>query len=302
MPFLRGFSVYAGGVMQHRGGSVFVRSRARSLCLGASVVVCLASLSCSSSSDGGSGTSGANTTEAKVDAQALFGPNVTNVDIEVDYADGAAPYVGAAGQYKDVWNFFRTNTNAVFDGQKDISFPNTLEGMEKLDDVTAPAFTKSDVLAVAKAHRQGASATDTASFYVVFLNGHFKDDAGNVQPDVTSTAIADKGVIAIFKPAIATFENPKSAIAQLVEQSALLHQIGHVVGFVNNGVPLNSEHHDAANGAHCTNQACIMNVAFEGAEATANFVAKSFSAPDPVIFGQECLSDARILENKLLPE
>lgn len=288
MPFLRGFSVRAGGVMPCRGIS---------LALG----LVFFSLSCSSSSDG-AGSSGTTTTEAKVDAQTLFGPNVTSVDVEVDYADGAAPYVGAAGRYKDVWNLFRTNTNAVFDGQKDVTFPNTLEAMEKLDDVTAQEFTKSDVLAIAKAHRQGASSADTASFYVVFLNGHFKDDGGNVQPDVTSTAIADKGVIAVFKPVVATFENPTSAIAQLVEQSALLHQIGHLVGFVNNGVPLNSEHHDAANGAHCTNQACIMNAAFEGAEATANFVAKSFTAPDPVIFGQECLSDARILENALRPE
>ncbi|AKV03501.1 Membrane metalloprotease [Labilithrix luteola] len=266
--------------------------------LGIALASALASLSCSSSSDGSSGSSG--TRAAKVDAQTLFGPNVTNVDIEVDYAAGAAPYVGTGGQYKDVWNLFRTNTNALFDGKKDISFPNTLEGMEKLDDVTAGEFTKSDVLAIAKTHRQGASTAATASFYVVFLDGKFKDDAGTVLPDVTSTAIADKGVIAIFKPAITA--NPNSAIAPLVEQSALLHQIGHVVGFVNNGVPLNSEHHDAANGAHCTNKACIMNVAFEGAEATVNFVAKSFTAPDPVIFGQECLSDARILENKLLPE
>src|SRR5262249_42222007 len=131
------------------------------------------------------------------------------------------------------------------------------------------------------------------SFYVVFVNGYYKDDAGTVDKTRVGIAVGNRGIIAIFKPVIA-----KSGAPQFVEQLALVHELGHAVGFVNNGIPINTQHQDAANGVHCTNKQCAMHVANETADGAVEYVVKYFISEGP-FYGQECLSDARILENKL---
>lgn len=262
-------------------------------------------LSCSSetktTTSSSSGGTGVKPTFEQPPATVLFSPSIKNVVVEVDYEVGAAPYVGRAGQFEDVWNLFRTNTTALFEGKKTVSFPTKREDMESFDDVSVSEFTVDDIVTIANAHRTEASSGDTVTFYVVFLNGYFKNAEGVVSDTTLGVSVGTTGVIALFKPAIAATAVPKTAVAQFVEQSTLIHELGHAVGFVNNGVPVNSDHHDAANGAHCTNNQCVMYWANEGAKDAVEFVRRYIIGGDPVLYGQECLSDARILENKLQP-
>jgi hypothetical protein len=264
-------------------------------------------LSCSSS--GGSSTSSSSSSGSSGSAQPgepngpqLFSSAVEHVVIETAYVPGAEPYVGKQGDFADIWSLFRANALTVFDGKKDVTLPTTLPMMEKLDDVPAGDMSKEQILELAASHRQITTDLDskTQAFYVVFVNGRLLGDDGAPEDDTLGASIDDSGVIAIFKPTYTPYFSKKNAGAQVIEQLAVTHYFGHAVGFVNNGVPLapgNESHQDTANGSHCTNKQCAMSVAFETPEGAADFIGKFPVGSETVVIGQECLSDARILEN-----
>lgn len=261
---------------------------------------CSSSSSSSSSSSGASGSSGG--TAAKPNGAQLFSNAIKHVVIEVDYVPGAEPYTGTQNDFQDIWSLFNANALAVFNGAKDITLPTTLPKMGKLSDVPAGDMSKQEILDLANAHRQ--STTDTASqtqaFFIVFVNGFLKNDEGTPQDKTLGVSIADSGVIAVFKPVYTSYFNKKSPVAQLMEQFAVTHFFGHAVGFVNNGVPIaaaNTAHEDPENPGHCTNKQCAMAWPFETPEGVADFITNHPVSAQTVIIGQECLSDARILEN-----
>lgn len=231
----------------------------------------------------------------KPDVTKLFAKSITNVSIEIDYVDGAAPAEGNLKDFGPVWSLFNANALAVFDGKKKVSFPNKVSAMEKLADVGAKSVSNQDLLDIAAAHRNEASSDTTASFYVVFVNGYWIDGSGTEQQDIVSVAVGGSGVIGVFKPAL---ESP------LVEQLALIHAFGHAVGFVDNGVPVGEQNkaHIDESGRHCTNTKCAMHAAVETAAGAKAYASTLIRSPEAVLIGQDCLSDARLLESTQLSQ
>lgn len=264
-------------------------------------------LSCSSkdAATTGSGADSGAPASNQPPVSTLFSKSIASITIEIDYAPGAEPYVGTVKDFGDPWNLFNANALAVFDGKKKVDFPRTLAKMEKLDDVTAATFTTKDILDIAAAHRTEQQYSDAVAFYVVFLPGTFTDDTGTEQKETLGVSIGDTGVIGMFKPAIKTPVGNPTAVPQFVEQLALIHFLGHAVGFVDNGVPVgdtNKAHIDTENAHHCTNKQCAMSFANESVVGAVAYAKQYIRNPEAVLLGQECLSDARLLESKLLTQ
>lgn len=262
--------------------------------------------SCSSSSESSSGSSGgtdAGSTGPRP-TTTLFAASIKNVTVEIDYAVGAEPYFGTVKDFGDPWGLFDTATTTVFDGKKKVTFPRTLAKMEKLDDVPAKNFSNADILAIAAAHKTEQEFADNVNFYVVFLNGYWLDEAGAEQKDVLGVSIGATNVIALFKPAISTPAMNPTPPLPFVEQIALIHNFGHAVGFVDNGVPVgeaNKAHIDVDNGGHhCTNAKCAMSFAAERASGAASLALVTVRKPGDPLIGNECLSDGRLLESSQL--
>ena len=72
-----------------------------------------------------------------------------------------------------------------------------------------------------------------------------------------------------------------------VEATVFRHEFGHNLGLVSNGTPPQDEsHHDEANGAHCTEQACVMYHTIE----TTDYFSNIFDGTVPS-FKQFCTDD-----------
>ena len=224
-----------------------------------------------------------------------FSESVTSIVIEVDYAVGAEPYTGDAGQLGDLWSLFGDNAERIFGGAKTVSYPNQLDQMEALTDINGESFSTEDILAIADAHRNQASTSETAAYYVLWLDGFFRDS--QVEQSVIGVSLGTTRVIAMFKPVIESIAIPggNEALERFAEQTTLVHEFGHAVGLVNNGIPLTSDHHDAENGAHCTNRDCIMYWANEGVRDLVPFVQRFVASGSTVLFGPECLDDVDAL-------
>jgi hypothetical protein len=231
--------------------------------------------------------------------QALFGPTFDTVSFEVDYAAGAEPYTGNVGGKVgfDIWDLFTSNAQRLFQSaHKSLLIPTTLAQMEELDDVTAASFTTDQILAIADQHRGSVSAGSVATFYVLWLPGYY-DDGSQPQTDVLGLSLGDTGIIALFKPVIESTNSGGAqglSVAMFVEQSTLVHELGHAVGLVDNGAPLTAQHLDTGHGAHCTDEACVMYYANEGATAAKTFVGRIAHGTD-ILFDADCLGDVDAL-------
>jgi hypothetical protein len=224
----------------------------------------------------------------EVNPAKLYSSKITSVDIEVHYGKGAEPYTGTFAGV-DLWTLFRTNaTRLVNAGNKfkTLTVPTTLPSMQELSDVTGTTFTVQQILDIARAHRRVANDSSIASFYVLFLPGYYQAD-GEKKTAVLGISIAGTGVVAIFKPVI---ENAAGPTGVLIEQSTLIHEFGHAIGLVNEGVPLVSAHQDSAHGAHCANTSCVMYYQNEGAFFARSFIS-GITSDTAILFDSDCLAD-----------
>lgn len=128
---------------------------------------------------------------------------------------------------------------------------------------------------------------------MVFLKGYFERD-GKPDEGVIGVSLSGTTIIAMFKDVItSTGSNANGLVPKYVEQSTLVHEMGHALGLVNNGVVLQSEHHDKEHGAHCSNKDCVMHWLNEGKDAAVTFVQEYIKSgrSDVVLFGSQCLED-----------
>lgn len=221
----------------------------------------------------------------------VFDPAVTTVRIEIDYESGEAPYTGPVIGFGDTFDLTIANLDRVFVGQKTLDVPTTLGAMEDIGAIADEQITVPDAQAIAADHRQQMDTDDTKTYYVVFVSGNF-EDANGVQPGVIGVSIGTTGVIVMFKDVIESTGIPAFPnLERFVEQSTLVHELGHAIGLVNNGVPLTSAHQDADHGKHCSNDQCVMYWQNEGASAMADFAQQFAISGNSVLFADDCLAD-----------
>ena len=249
---------------------------------------------------GGGGDGGGGGGGGQPSAEELFGAATATVRLEVDYQDGAAPYTGSAGLFGDTWALSEANLGRLFQG-KTLELPHTIGEMQLLlevDDGGDGGFSIEEILAIADAHRDDPSAGDTATFYGIWVDGMYQDGSG-VRDGVLGVSIGDTGVIAMFKPVIAstgTIAFPN--LERFVEQTVLIHELGHGAGLTNNGIPMLAPHQDEAHGAHCSNDQCVMYWLNEGASDAAEFARMYVVSGDSIVFAEDCLADADALRGE----
>ena len=99
-------------------------------------------------------------------------------------------------------------------------------------------------------------------------------------------------IVAIFKQVV---KDGMFAEEEQVEQAVLVHEAGHALGLVNNGLPMQSSHedtvHDPAKRAHCSVDQCVMFWSVNAVSKIPDKIKKNFMPTAEVLFGQECLND-----------
>jgi predicted Zn-dependent protease len=227
-----------------------------------------------------------------------FDKAVTSLVIEVDYVPTAKP---TSGRGAALFQLTRTNLDRVFtDTSVKVTLASADSDMEQLNDVTASTYTSDAILAIADQHRQQNGDASTIAFYVVYLDGYYQDSAGT-RTDVLGVSVGTTGVIAMFAPVLnAVGANGKlsAATAGFAGETTLLHELSHAIGLVNNGVALQSEHQDSANGKHCTNSECIMYATNEAVDSVREFLTRVVRDGNTILFDDACLADIDAAKQK----
>lgn len=222
-----------------------------------------------------------------------FGREVARWVVEVDYVSGAEPYVGPIGRIPDPWVLVRANVEAlavrpdVF-----VEVPSALEEMEAIEGSSAEGYGVAEILELSEAHRDLAPSDEVASFHVLFLDGIYYDGTGP-RPDVLGLSIEGTTVVAVFKPVVeAACLGPAEATCAFVEQTTVIHELGHAAGLVDEGLAATSDHVDETHPGHCARHDCVMYYANEGAADLLDFARNIVQTGRTVVLCAQCLADA----------
>lgn len=220
----------------------------------------------------------------------IFYKTMETLTVEVAYEPDAQPYLNEMGS--NLWLITEENMEALFANRPqpiDVLVPASYNQMQQIPDQSGTGFTISRILSIAEAYRQGDNTATDGNIFVLFLDGYYEED-GQQNTNVLGVNIVGTTVTAIFKPVVvgaAFFDTQR----KFIEQTVIVHELGHALGLVNNGVPLTSEHHDEPNGAHCTNTDCVMYYQNEGQGSVASFIQQFTGSGNRVVFGPECIAD-----------
>lgn len=218
--------------------------------------------------------------------------------VQVAYEPGAEPYVDPLVAFGGVsiWWLLEENLNALYQGRANtpvITVPKTLAEFSALPAQSKTAWTLQDLVTLAQNHRTGVSSTTHSYFWVVFLNGHFHDGT-SLRTNTIGLSIQGTTILAIFKDVVkSTAQGELPIVPRYVEQSTIVHEMGHGLGLVNVGLPMQQNHEDTAHKAHCSNTNCVMYWLNEGKSDMIGFVRKAITSGSVIMFDAQCLQDSR---------
>jgi hypothetical protein len=122
--------------------------------------------------------------------------------------------------------------------------------------------------------------SDTLWAHVLVVDGTFEDqNVLGVAYFNTSTAFFGETIDEVTS-------GLGSPSREKVEATVFRHEFGHNLGLVNNGIPTQENHHDEANGPHCTDDQCVMDHAIE----TTDYFSNLFDGTVPS-FEEFCTAD-----------
>lgn len=221
---------------------------------------------------------------------------MANVHVRVFYEPGAEPFAGNNAKGQPVWGLLEQNLQTVFETRNQtltLHVPKTLGEMTEVPSQDKTNWSAQEIFDFVGTLGVQESTNESAYFSIVFLNGVFHTGQ-SPSPGTLGVSITGTTVIAIFKEAIRRLgPSDQSLTVKFGEQATLVHEMGHALGIVANGVDPVEDHHDEEHGSHCTNTSCVMYWMNEGNRDLLEFIQGIVQDGNITLYGQQCLDDIK---------
>jgi hypothetical protein len=207
-----------------------------------------------------------------------------SVRFELDAVTGLGPYASSTEYLSELVGRLLNKPDGV-SFEADESLPPQGEGFEW-------SFEALD--AYARAHAEDDS-DGPVTIHVLFVDGRYvaEGNAGTV----LGLAWGQR-FIALFQEQLRAgcsgglLGGLQDDTCEVAERNVWAHEIGHVIGLVDNGVPIQSAHRDAEHGAHDVSDACVMYWAYEGPALFDTLLTRFNAGQSPDIdFCENCWAD-----------
>ena len=195
--------------------------------------------------------------------------------VEIQYVEGYAPTQDALDNLKDFLETYLDKPAGITLLKNSIPSPGL-----------AP-YSAEDIRSIEDKNRSSYNAEETLAAYIFFADGPSAEDTENSK--ILGIAYRNTSM-AIFESTVrdlsdGIFEPDRS----LLESTILNHEFGHVLGLVNVGTPLQSDHQDTEHGHHCDVEGCLMNWVVETGDIVDNLV----SAETVPSLDAQCAADLK---------
>jgi hypothetical protein len=168
-----------------------------------------------------------------------------SLKIEIQYMPGYAPDAAALDHLKSMLAGLVNKPGGITVHLKEIPA------------ATTATLSAQDLVELEKQHRTVFSTGEAISVYILYTNGQYTSESTlGVAYRNTSAALFGKKI-----------QENSGGIGQVgrtrLEATVLEHEMAHLLGLVDIGSPMQSDHKDAAHGSHCNNPSCLMYYASE---------------------------------------
>ncbi|MDQ3193311.1 MAG: peptidase [Bacteroidota bacterium] len=192
--------------------------------------------------------------------------------IEIQYVEGFQPTSAALDNLKAFLEQRLNKSKGITIKQYSISSPGKA------------SYTLSDIKEIEKNNRINYSKDKTLTAYFLFADADYGENSGSskvlgVAYGPTSMAVFEK-TIREFSGGIGKPSNTS------LETTVANHEFAHILGLVNNGTDLQSDHQDINHGKHCNNSDCLMYYTAETSDIIANILGSGIPVLD-----SKCISD-----------
>ncbi len=201
----------------------------------------------------------------------LSDDDFTSLTLEVDYVEGFKPTPQAISALQQ---FLESHLNKPAGISINLDEPIPSSGKDTL--------TVQDVVGMENQYRSTFTDGTDLGVYMIVTDGIYtKENVLGFAYYNTSVAIMEERIRQIS----GGFGEPSTSV---VEESVIKHELGHLLGLVNNGTPAIANHHDEEHGAHCTNEDCLMYYAVQSAGFMSNLLGSSAPGLD-----DNCIQDLK---------
>lgn len=147
-------------------------------------------------------------------------------------------------------------------------------------------YSVTDIKNVEENHRTEHTKGDVLTVYILFLDGEYEGNSGNSK--TLGIAYGNSSIV-IFENTVRSYSGgvgqPKT---EVLETTVIDHELGHLMGLVNNGTDMQINHQDAGNAHHCNNKSCLMHYLVESSDVISNLIGNDIPELD-----NNCIADLR---------
>ncbi len=153
------------------------------------------------------------------------------------------------------------------------------------------AWTNDELYALADETFDDAAPPGTIVMHVLWLDGHDADDTADGA--VLGSAWANTHIAMFHRSIERTCSGDillSERLCAAAQYGVWLHEVGHTIGLVNNGLPLSTPHEDPAHARHDLEPGCVMYYAYEASSGIGGIRDGLLGGTTPD-FDPACLAD-----------
>jgi hypothetical protein len=163
-----------------------------------------------------------------------------SVKIEIQYMTGYAPDVSALSHLQNILATYLNKPSGITIVTKEISASSSsslsIDQIRTAEEQNRTVFTAGDQLGV----------------YILYTDGNFTDN------NVLGAAFRNTSIVVFGKTVYDNSGGLGQASRTKLEATVLEHEFGHILGLVDVGSSMQTNHKDVAHGNHCNNSSCLM--------------------------------------------
>ncbi len=173
----------------------------------------------------------------------LSASRYTTLKVDIQYMPGFAPDAGAISQLHSFLSAYLNKPGGITITTKEIPA------------ASSTTLSANDIVNLERSTRTGGNTSSEINLYIMYTNGAYtSSNVLGIAYRNTSAALFGK-----------TIQDNSGGIGKpsrtKLEATVLTHEVGHLLGLVNLGSPMQTAHQ--ANDNHCNNQSCLMYYASE---------------------------------------